>query len=600
MRIKHECGIALIKLRKPLNYYERKYGSALYGLNKLYQIMVKELNRGQDGAGIGCVNTLERPSRFFIEKALGYGAIDDIFGRVRADIAKAPTAVERPFVGDLYMGHLRYSTTGRAGLDYVHPFLRDTGNMPSRLLLCGNFNMTNADELIASQSRPGVSPEVNSDTTAILAQLGEVIEKRDESDNKIDDIAEILKEVAPAWDGGFAMCGITGRGDAFVIRDSHGIRPAFYFLDDEILVIASERPVIMTAMGVMLNKIHELHPGCAIIAGADGKVEETRILPELANARCAFEHIYFSRSNDPVIYNERKLLGRALAPRVARAIDGDYDHTIFTFVPDTAETAFLGMMDQLNSMLNAEKLQQISCLSPQSPAYWQQIEHILSRRLLTEKVVVKDLKKRIFITQDEIRGEVASHAFDITYGQVRPGRDTLVVIDDSIVRGTTLKHTILRILDRLEPKRIIFVSTSPQVRYPDFYGIDMSRLAEFTAFNAAIQLLHEHKMDDVLDDVYRRCKDAVERGVEPLVNHVKGIYRPFGGYDLSDKIAEQVKDESIHAPLKIIFQSIDDLHAAMPGNPGDWYFTGDYPTPGGVRLVNQAFINWYEGHPLQR
>ncbi|MBR1934641.1 MAG: amidophosphoribosyltransferase [Muribaculaceae bacterium] len=598
MRIKHECGIALIRLLKPLSHYKEKYGTELYGLNKLYQIMVKELNRGQDGAGIGCVNVRpEGHSEFFIEKALGYGAIDDIFTRVRADISATRDSEggATPFLGNIYMGHLRYSTTGRSGIDYVHPFLRDTGNSASRLLLCGNFNMTNADELIASQSDPHARPEVNSDTTAILSQLGKMIESLESCGDATRDVELLLKSTANTWDGGFAMCGITGRGDTFVIRDSHGIRPAFYYHNDEILVIASERPVIMTAMGIDFEDVHEVPTGSAVIVDPDGNISVRRILPALENARCAFEHIYFSRSNDPVIYRERKLLGRALAPRVARAINRDWEHTIFTFVPDTAETAFLGMMDELGAILNRDKLSQMSRLDRHSPAYWQQVEHVLSQRLHTEKIVVKDLKKRIFITQDDIRGEVASHAFDVTYGQVNAGVDTLVVIDDSIVRGTTLKQTILRILDRLHPRRIVFISTSPQVRYPDFYGIDMSRLAEFTAFNAAIGLLHDHKMDNVIDDVYRRCKLAIDHGVDPFTNHVKGIYAPIGGYDLSDRIAALVKDDNIQAELKIIFQSVDALHAAVPGNTGDWYFTGNYPTPGGVKLVNKAFINWYEG-----
>lgn len=595
----HECGVAMIRLRKPLHYYKARYGSAMLGLDKLYQIMVKELNRGQDGAGIGCVAVSENGDagdNFGIEKALGYGAIDELFARVRARNGDPAIPAAMRFEAQVYMGHLRYSTTGRSGLDYVHPFLRRGNTAASNLLLCGNFNMTNVDEILAQLPADTTATADSSDTVAILEQIGASL------DSGMNDMGEILSQCAPHWDGGYAMCGIAGDGSMFVIRDPHGIRPVFYYIDDEIIVVASEKPVIMTAMHTSLrhDAVKELEPGCALLVGRDGTPATQRILPAAANAKCTFEHIYFSRSNDSDIYRERKLLGKALAADVLDCVGGDYANTIFSFVPDTAETAFLGLRESMEKILDEAKASQIEALDTKAENYPRRLRDILSCHLRVEKIVVKDLKKRIFITEDTLRDEVADHAFDITYGQVNTSRDTLVVLDDSIVRGTTLKRTMLHILDRLEPRRIIFVSASPQVRYPDFYGIDMSRIAELCAFNAAIALLRERGMSDVIDSVYRRCKRQSNLPREQQVNYVKEIYERFTEEEISIQIARMVKDNDIRATVQIIFLPLNALHKAMPHNGGDWYFTGNYPTPGGTALLSQSFINWYEGNPLKR
>lgn len=617
-QMKHECGIAMIKLRKPLNHYKEKYGTYLYGLNLLYLLMEKQHNRGQEAAGMGCVSTHSAPGEEYIfrERALGSNAISDIFATVKNDIHDAllhGTPADRlPFVGELYMGHLRYSTTGKSGMKYVHPFLR-RNNWPSRnLMLCGNFNMTNVDEIFDDIVSRGQHPRVMSDTVILLEQLGESLDNenqrlhrhfRDQGIKEPElsirmednlDFKRILEHPATTWDGGYAMCGITGSGDMMVMRDPHGIRPAYYYCDDEIFVAASERPVIQTALNVETDDIHLLPPGAAIIVSKNNDVRIEQILPALDYRHCSFERIYFSRGSDRDIYIERKALGRLLTPQILDAIDHDLEHTIFSFIPNTAEVAYMGMVEGLNSHLRQQQLQRIMALDPAAADYQSQVAAILNQRLRTEKIAIKDIKLRTFITEGNQRNDLAAHVYDVTYGQVRDGVDSLVVIDDSIVRGTTLKQSIVRILDRLHPRRIVIVSSSPQVRFPDYYGIDMRKMSEFCAFRAAVQLLRDRKMQHVIDDIYRRCKAQVGLPKEQVVNHVVDIYAPFTYDEVSDQIARMVTTGDVQADVKLIYQSVEGMHQAITTAPGDWYFTGDYPTPGGNKMVNQAFIDWYE------
>ncbi|MBO4871374.1 MAG: amidophosphoribosyltransferase [Muribaculaceae bacterium] len=620
--LKHECGIAMIRLRKPLSYYKEKYGTFLYGLNKLYLLMEKQHNRGQEGAGVGCVFMHAQPGEEYIyrERALGSGAIDEIFGKIRSQIHESLVNGEPrpPFSGELYMGHLRYSTTGKSGMSFVHPFLRRNNWKSRNLMLCGNFNMTNVDEIFNDIVSRGQHPRMMSDTPILLEQLGESLDNENQrlhrqyrdagytgepltqhiEDNL--DFMRILKRPATTWDGGYAMCGITGSGDMFVMRDPHGIRPAFYYCDDEIFVAASERPVIQTAMNVLAKDVKEITPGSAIIVKKDASMHIEQILPELDNRRCSFERIYFSRGSDRDIYMERKALGRNLAPQIIEAVNGDLRHTILSFIPNTAEVAYLGMIEGIDSYLQEQKANDIKQLDSTKPEYDQQLHDILSQRLRIEKIAIKDIKLRTFIAEGNQRNDLAAHVYDVTYGQVEDNVDNLVVIDDSIVRGTTLKQSILRILDRLHPRRIIIVSSSPQVRYPDCYGIDMSRMTEFCAFKAAIQLLRESDRQHIIDEIYRKCKVQENRPKEEISNHVTGIYAHFTDEEISKKIVEMITDKDIKAEVKIIYQTIEGLHKSCPQSPGDWYFSGDYPTPGGNRLVNQAFINWYEGNTLKR
>ena len=620
--LKHECGIAMIRLRKPLSYYKEKYGTFLYGLNKLYLLMEKQHNRGQEGAGVGCVFMHAQPGEEYIyrERALGSGAIDEIFGKIRSQIHESLVNGEPrpPFSGELYMGHLRYSTTGKSGMSFVHPFLRRNNWKSRNLMLCGNFNMTNVDEIFNDIVSRGQHPRMMSDTPILLEQLGESLDNENQrlhrqyrdagftgdpltqhiEDNL--DFMRLLKRPATTWDGGYAMCGITGSGDMFVMRDPHGIRPAFYYCDDEIFVAASERPVIQTAMNVFAKDVKEITPGSAIIVKKDASMHIEQILPELDNRRCSFERIYFSRGSDRDIYMERKALGRNLAPQIIEAVDGDLRHTILSFIPNTAEVAYLGMIEGIDSYLQEQKADAIKQLDSTKPDYDQHLHDILSQRLRIEKIAIKDIKLRTFIAEGNQRNDLAAHVYDVTYGQVEDDVDNLVVIDDSIVRGTTLKQSILRILDRLHPRRIIIVSSSPQVRYPDCYGIDMSRMTEFCAFKAAIQLLRESDRQHIIDEIYRKCKVQENRPKEEISNHVTGIYAHFTDEEISKKIVEMITDKDIKAEVKIIYQTIEGLHKSCPQSPGDWYFSGDYPTPGGNRLVNQAFINWYEGNTLKR
>ena len=624
--IKHECGIAMVRLLKPLAYYQQKYGSYMYGLNKLYLLMEKQHNRGQEGAGLACVKLHAQPAEEFIyrERAMGTGAIQEIFGNVRNQIQNTPhdptdaewAALHLPFAGEVYMGHLRYSTTGRSGLSYVHPFLR-RGNWRSRnLLLCGNFNMTNVDEIFGSIVAQGQHPRSYADTFVLLEQLGHALDRENQRlydrykqeglgdieiteaiENNLN-IAEILKKPSRIWDGGYVICGMTGSGDMFSFRDPRGIRPAFYYADDEIVVVASERPVIQTAMNVQIEQVRELQPGECLVVNRRGEMHIEQILQPLNYSACSFERIYFSRGSDVDIYRERKELGRHLAPQILKSIEYDLEHTVFSFIPNTAEVAWYGMLEGLDSYLSEQKLLRIRQAGEHLTD--EELRQILSLKVRSEKVAIKDIKLRTFIAEGDTRDDLAAHVYDITYGTVTPGVDNLVVIDDSIVRGTTLRQSIIKILDRLHPKKIIIVSSSPQVRFPDCYGIDMSRMGEFIAFKAAMELLKERGMQSVIDEVYRKSKAQQNLPKEEVVNYVKEIYAPFTQEEVSQKIAQMLTSDDITAQVEIIYQTLEGLHQAIPSHPGDWYFSGNYPTPGGNRLVNNAFVNFMEGADSKR
>lgn len=622
--LKHECGIAMVRLLKPLNYYEEKYGTSQYGLNKLYLLMEKQHNRGQEGAGIGCVNLKARPGNEYVyrERGLGSGAISEIFDNARKRITAAQESNEDtnnlPFLGEIYMGHLRYSTTGKHGISYVHPFLRRNNWKSRNLLLCGNFNITNVEEVFSKVVEEGQHPRIYSDTVILLEQIGYYLDKENQRlydkfkaegfdgvalTNKIEDnidIANVIKEPSKTWDGGFVICGADGSGDIFILRDPNGIRPCFYYLDDEVFVAASERPVIQTAMNVRIGDIKELEPGEAIMVSKHGKMTIKQILPKLDNQKCSFERIYFSRGSDADIYKERKLLGKNLTEKILKAVDYDLDNTILSFIPNTAEVAYIGMCEGVDEYEKELQCKEILKLDSHAPDFPDKIKEILNKRVRKEKIAIKDIKLRTFIAEGKSRNELAAHVYDVTYGQVKNDVDNLVIIDDSIVRGTTLKQSIVRILDRLHPKRIVVVSSSPQVRYPDYYGIDMSRMAEFCAFRAAIALIQERGMGDLITSTYKKCKAQEDWKKEDVVNYVKEIYAPFTDEEISDKIAEMITGPEIKAEVKLVYQSIEGLHNAIPNHPGDWYFSGNYPTPGGNKMVNQAFINWYEGNPDKR
>lgn len=622
--LKHECGIAMVRLLKPLNYYEEKYGTSQYGLNKLYLLMEKQHNRGQEGAGIGCVNLKARPGNEYVyrERGLGSGAISEIFDNARKRITAAQESNEDtnnlPFLGEIYMGHLRYSTTGKHGISYVHPFLRRNNWKSRNLLLCGNFNITNVEEVFSKVVEEGQHPRIYSDTVILLEQIGYYLDKENQRlydkfkaegfdgvalTNKIEDnidIANVIKDPSKTWDGGFVICGADGSGDIFILRDPNGIRPCFYYLDDEVFVAASERPVIQTAMNVRIGDIKELEPGEAFMVSKHGKVTIKQILPKLDNQKCSFERIYFSRGSDADIYKERKLLGKNLTEKILKAVDYDLDNTILSFIPNTAEVAYIGMCEGVDEYEKELQCKEILKLDSHAPGFPDKIKEILNKRVRKEKIAIKDIKLRTFIAEGKSRNELAAHVYDVTYGQVKNDVDNLVIIDDSIVRGTTLKQSIVRILDRLHPKRIVVVSSSPQVRYPDYYGIDMSRMAEFCAFRAAIALIQERGMGDLITSTYKKCKAQEDWKKEDVVNYVKEIYAPFTDEEISDKIAEMITGPEIKAEVKLVYQSIEGLHNAIPNHPGDWYFSGNYPTPGGNKMVNQAFINWYEGNPDKR
>lgn len=622
--LKHECGIAMVRLLKPLNYYEEKYGTSQYGLNKLYLLMEKQHNRGQEGAGIGCVNLKARPGNEYVyrERGLGSGAISEIFDNARKRIIAAQESNEDannlPFLGEIYMGHLRYSTTGKHGISYVHPFLRRNNWKSRNLLLCGNFNITNVEEVFSKVVEEGQHPRIYSDTVILLEQIGYYLDKENQRlynqfkaegfdgvalTNKIEDnidFANVIQEPSKTWDGGFVICGADGSGDIFILRDPNGIRPCFYYLDDEAFVAASERPVIQTAMNVRIGDIKELEPGEAIMVSKHGKVTIKQILPKLDNQKCSFERIYFSRGSDADIYKERKLLGKNLTEKILKAVDYDLDNTILSFIPNTAEVAYIGMCEGVDEYEKELQCKEILKLDSHTPDFPEKIKEILNKRVRKEKIAIKDIKLRTFIAEGKSRNELAAHVYDVTYGQVKNDVDNLVIIDDSIVRGTTLKQSIVRILDRLHPKRIVVVSSSPQVRYPDYYGIDMSRMAEFCAFRAAIALIQERGMGDLITSTYKKCKAQEDWKKEDVVNYVKEIYAPFTDEEISNKIAKMITGPEIKAEVKLVYQSIEGLHNAIPNHPGDWYFSGNYPTPGGNKMVNQAFINWYEGNPDKR
>ena len=618
--LKHECGVAMVRLLKPLEYYHQKYGTWMYGLNKLYLLMEKQHNRGQEGAGLACVKLEAKAGEeyMFRERALGTGAITEIFSAVHEHFRDlTPTQLNDPifaknnlpFAGELYMGHLRYSTTGKSGLSYVHPFLRRNNWRAKNLALCGNFNLTNVDKIFEDITAIGQHPRKFADTYIMLEQVGHRLDRvvehlyqqcEAEGLRGMDithaieariDLGDVLKRCVPTWDGGFVICGITGSGEMFTVRDPWGIRPAFYYANDEIVVVASERPVIQTVMNVHAWDIKEVNRGEAIFVSKAGKLRMEQIVEPKKNSACSFERIYFSRGSDIDIYKERKKLGETLVPDVLKAVDNDLDHTVFSFIPNTAEVAYYGMLEELNNYLNGIKKKWIA--DKRHLFQEEELEQILSKRVRTEKVAIKDIKLRTFIAEGNSRNDLAAHVYDITYGSIVPFEDNLVVIDDSIVRGTTLKQSIISILDRLHPKKIVIVSSSPQVRYPDYYGIDMSRMNEFIAFKAAVALLEERGMENILMEAYQKAKKQ-ERESQSAVNYVKEIYAPFTDDEISSKIVDLLTPAGTKAQVQIVYQSIDGLHASCPNHPGDWYFSGDYPTPGGTRMVNLAFIHYME------
>lgn len=628
-QIKHECGVALIRLLKPLDYYRQKYGTEYYGLSKLYLLMEKQHNRGQEAAGVGCIDLDAAAGSEYIwrERALGAQAIQDIFSTiskrietetVNDDIKQLPPV--KPFLGQIYMGHLRYSTTGRSGMSYVHPFLRRNNWRSRTLMLCGNFNMTNVRQIFDNVVSRGQHPRLYADTVLLLEQIGYALDRENtrlyrqfndqgiigaENARAIEqnlDLRYALRSAASTWDGGYVICGAVGCGDIWALRDPNGIRPAFYYANDEIVVVASERPVIQTTMNVPFSKVKELDPGCALMVNAKGNVTTERILPLGRNCRCSFERIYFSRGSDASIYQERKALGRCLVPDIIKAVGGieKLNDAIFSFIPNTAEVAFIGMVEGLEQSLDDKKKQQISRLAADGTLTAGKLTKIMQEKLRVEKLAIKDIKLRTFIAEGNSRNDLAAHVYDVTYGLVRDNNDTIVVIDDSIVRGTTLKESILRMLGRLNPRKIVIVSSSPQVRYPDCYGIDMSRMSEFCAFRAAVSLLRSTGRADILEQVYQRCKQQESLPDSLVVNCVKEIYAPFTDKDISREIAHMLTPSDCKAEVEIVYQSIDGLHRAVPECPGDWYFSGNYPTTGGTRLVNRAYINYFEGNHDKR
>ena len=614
--LKHECGVAVVRLLKPLEYYQEKYETWTYGLNKLYLLMEKQHNRGQEGAGVACVKLDAKPGEEFMfrERAEGSGAISEVFADINKKIQKGydkNEPIQRiPYAGQMYMGHLRYSTAGKSGVSFVHPFMRRDNYRAKNFTLCGNFSLTNVPEVFQSIAESGQHPRQETDTFILLEQLGHRLDREVERlyakhfqtglrglelTHAIEDeinLANVLRECAPMWDGGYVICGMTGSGDTFVMRDPWGIRSAFYYADQENVIVASERPVIQTAMDLQKEQITELQPGQALFINTNGELRFEQIVEPRGFAPCSFERIYFSRGSDYDIYNERKKLGATLVPEILRAVDNDLKHTVFSFIPNTAEVACYGMVEELNNYLNKEKSHIIA--EKQHELTREEIEEILSFSVRSEKVAIKDIKLRTFITQDAARNDMAAHVYDITYGSIEQNVDNLVIIDDSIVRGTTLKQSIIKILARLNPKKIVIVSSAPQVRYPDFYGIDMSHMGEFIAFRSALALLEEAGNFQLVNDVYAKCKAQQNLPKEQIVNYVKEIYAPFTDEQISKKMAELLTPEDVKCPIEILFQTIDGLHASCPNHKGDWYFSGDFPTPGGMRLMNEAFISYIE------
>ena len=621
--LKHECGVAMVRLLKPLSYYEKKYGTWMYGLNKLYLLMEKQHNRGQEGAGLACVKMQAAPGEEFMfrERGLGGGAIQEIFGNVHKELGNYTSeqlhdagfsARHVPFAGEIYMGHLRYSTTGKSGLSYVHPFLRRNNWRAKNLCICANFNMTNVMEIFNEIAVKGQHPRMVSDTYILLEQLGHRLDRESERcfeeakakglentdiTRYIEDhinLCNVLRQSAPVWDGGYVLCGVTGSGEMFSMRDPWGIRPAFYYKDDELLVVASERPVIQTTLDVEADEVHELKPGQGIFMNKNGEMHTEQVLDAKNYAACSFERVYFSRGSDIDIYRERKELGRTLVEPILKAVNNELDNTVLGYIPNTAEAAYYGMLQGFNEYLNQQKVKDIEALG--GDITHDKLQNILSRRIRSEKVAWKDIKMRTFIAEGNSRNDLAAHVYDITYGSVRPGVDNLVVIDDSIVRGTTLRESIIRIMDRLHPRRIVVVSSSPQVRYPDYYGIDMAKMDEFIAFRAAIALHKERGTENILADIYQRCKAQENLPKEKVVNYVREVYAPFTSDEISDKMAEMLRPDGVKTEIHIVYQSLDGLHKACPHSPGDWYFSGHYPTPGGNKRVNEAFIRYYENN----
>ncbi len=623
--IKHECGIAMIRLLKPLQYYKEKYGTPFYGINKMYLLLEKQHNRGQDGAGIASIKMDVNPGTRYISRIRSnkQQPIQDVFSKITTrinDLKKEnPENFEdvdwllenAPYIGNVFLGHVRYGTFGKNSIESVHPFLRQSNWINRNLIVAGNFNMTNSKQLFQNLVQIGQHPKEMTDTVTIMEKIGHFIDDevehqykkvKKEGYSKIEAsplisermrIARILKEASKYWDGGYAMAGMLGHGDAFVLRDPAGIRPAFYYKDDEIIVITSERPAIQTTFNVGLKEIHELPPGEAIIIKKDGTTTLEKIREPLPKKACSFERIYFSRGSDADIYKERKLLGRLVFNQVLPIVDRDLKNTVFSYIPNTAETSFLGLINAAEDFLSQKKAELI--LKEKDSLSAERLQNILSEHPRIEKIAIKDAKLRTFITDDDSRDDLVAHVYDVTYGVVKK-EDNLVIIDDSIVRGTTLKKSIIKILDRLHPKKIVIVSSAPQIRYPDCYGIDMAKLSDFIAFRAALKLLKETNQYDIVEKVYQQCKAQKELPDTEIKNVVKQIYEPFSDEQISDKIAEMLKTEHIKADVSVVFQSIENLHKACPKNLGDWYFTGNYPTPGGNRVVNDAFINFYEGN----
>ncbi len=624
--IKHECGIALIRLLKPLEYYHKKYGTAFYGINKMYLMMEKQHNRGQDGAGFASIKLDVDPGDRYISRKRSNAAqpIQEIFTHINSQINeyfiehpeyKNDVAAQKkhlPYIGELFLGHVRYGTFGKNSVENVHPFLRQNNWMHRNLIIAGNFNMTNTTELFENLIQLGMHPKEKADTITVMEKIGHFLDDavskhykkaKAKGMSKIEaspyiikklDIAKILKKSSRQWDGGYAMAGLLGHGDSFVFRDPAGIRPTYYYQDEEVVVVASERPVIQTVFNASFEEVKEIDPGAALIIKKSGEVSMEQIIEPLDRKSCSFERIYFSRGSDAEIYQERKELGRLLMPKVLEAINYDTRNTVFSYIPNTAETSFFGLVEAAQDELNKQKNKAI--LGQKENLTEEMLNEIQSYKLRTEKIAIKDVKLRTFITEDSSRDDLVAHVYDVTYGVIKP-EDNLVIIDDSIVRGTTLKKSILKILDRLHPKQIVVVSSAPQIRYPDCYGIDMARLEGLVAFQAALALLEERGNASLIEEVYHKCKKQEHIKDNEVKNFVKEIYDPFTDEEISDKIAEILSYEGIQAKVKLIFQSVANLHIACPKNLGDWYFTGDYPTPGGNRVVNKAYINFYEGNP---
>ncbi|SHM81237.1 amidophosphoribosyltransferase [Flavobacterium xinjiangense] len=626
--LQHECGIALVRLLKPLEFYKEKYGTAFYGIQKMYLLMEKQHNRGQDGAGFASIKLDMEPGERYISRVRSNHAqpIQDVFAqindRINEEMAAHPeyaddVALQKeniPYIGELFLGHVRYGTFGKNSIESVHPFLRQNNWMHRNLILAGNFNMTNVKELFQSLVELGQHPKEMADTVTVMEKIGHFLDgavtdlyqeckndgltKREASAviaEKLD-VARILTRASKNLDGGYAMAGLLGHGDSFVFRDPAGIRPAYFYQDDEIVVVASERPVIQTVFNVPFEKVQEIEPGNALIIKKNGTVTMQEILPPTVKKACSFERIYFSRGSDAEIYQERKMLGKLILPAVLESIDEDTDNTVFSYIPNTAETSFYGLVEAAQDFLNQRKNNYI--LENRNTLTKDSLQELLSVKIRTEKVAIKDAKLRTFITEDSSRDDLVAHVYDVTYGVIKP-TDNLVIIDDSIVRGTTLKMSIIKMMDRLNPKRIVIVSSAPQIRYPDCYGIDMAKLEGLVAFKAALELLKERNLYHIVDEVYLKCKAQENYKDHDVVNYVTAIYEPFHPQEVSDKIAEMLSSPEINAEVKIIFQTVEDLHIACPKNLGDWYFTGDYPTPGGNRVVNRAFMNFYEGKDVR-